>query len=94
MSYRVGDVSADINYFRASGEVIEPSSWKPRYLGVGDEYTKKMTIHNIRGIEQNFDLENNGFQFVKLSEKQRNTDDENVILEEYYPELEQLVKGM
>ena len=89
-----GDVLADINYFPATGKAIETSSWKPRYLGAGDEYTRKMGIHNVRGIEWKFDLDKNGFRFVKLPEKHRNIDSDEIIKEEYYPELEKLIKEM
>src|SRR4051812_16289967 len=93
-TYKPGDVLADINYFPATGKAIKTSSWKRRYLGVGDKYTRTMTIHNIRGIEWKFDLDRNGFRFVKLPEKHRNTDNDEAIKEEYYPELEKLVKEM
>jgi len=92
--YTAKDVLADINYFPATGKAIETSSWKPRYLGVGDEYTREMTIHNVRGIEWKFNLDKNGFRFVKLPEKHRNIDNDEAIKEEYYPELEKLIKEM
>lgn len=88
------DVLAEINYFSATKKAIETSDWKPRFLGVGDEHTRKVTIHDIRGLEQGqlFSLDKNGFEFVKLSEKARNIDDDETIKKEYYTELEDLVK--
>jgi hypothetical protein len=90
----LGDIAADINYFPATGKVIGTDSWKSRYLGIGDEYTKRMTIHNVRALKQKFNLDHNGFQFVTLPERQRNTDNETVIQEQYYAELEELLKKM
>ena len=93
-NYDPQDVIADINYFPATGKTIETTSWKRRYLGVGDESTRAMTIHAVRGLEQEFELDRNGFQFVKLPDKVRNTDDDKVIEREYHAELEELAKKM
>ncbi|ORY01748.1 hypothetical protein BCR34DRAFT_91109 [Clohesyomyces aquaticus] len=88
------DVVADINYFPALGKPIEPSSWKRRFLGVSDEYTKAVTIRDVRGLEQNFELDKNGFQFVQLPNKERSTENDATIIREYYPEITELVKNM
>ena len=88
------DVEAEINYFPSSPDTIPTSIWKPRYVGVPDSYTRKMKIHNIRGKEESFNLDRNGFQFVTLPEKERKTDDDETIVQDYYPELEELSKRM
>jgi hypothetical protein len=59
-----GSVVADINYFPASGVPITTTSWQKRYLGVGDEHTRSMTIRDARQTQQIFDLDTNGFTFV------------------------------
>ncbi|KAF1930530.1 uncharacterized protein M421DRAFT_99821 [Didymella exigua CBS 183.55] len=91
-----GDIVADINYFPASGIPIPTSAWQKRYLGIGDEHTRPMTIHNVRQRQQEFDLDTNGFTFVKLKPKQRingsSTEDE--IRQDYYPELVELAKNL
>lgn len=88
------DVLADINYFPATGEVITTQEWKPRYLGVSDDFTRKMTIRDARGVEEQFDLDRNGFKFVKLPSKHRNTDDDETIKEQWYPEVAQVIKEL
>lgn len=86
------DVKADINYFPATPVIITTSAWKPRQLGCSDAHTRTMNIRNVRGLEDRFDLDHNGFQFVTLPEKERKTDDDETIVREYYPELEGLAK--
>jgi hypothetical protein len=88
------DILADINYFAADGKVREVSTWKKRYLGVGDEYTRTMRVRDARPFADRFTLDANGFQFVELSTKNRNTNDDAVIRGEYYKEVEEVVKNM
>lgn len=92
----MGDVVADINYFPASAVPIPTTAWRKRYLGVGDEHTRSMTIHDVRHTQQTFDLDTNGFTFVKLSSKQRvdNSSTEEEIRQLYYPELVELAKSL
>lgn len=89
-----GDVVADINYFPGLGTPIPKSGWKTRYLGIGDEFTQSMLIHDVRTHNKTFKLDTHGFQFVALQPKHRvsGDDDEATIRREYYPELEELVK--
>lgn len=88
------DIVADINYFPSTGRPIETKEWKTRYLGVRDDHTREMTIHDIRGQEQKFNLDQNGFQFISFPEKRRETREDEVIMKEYYPELEELARKM
>ena len=89
-------VVADINYFPALGTPIPTSVWKKRYLGIGDEFTRPMTIHDVRESDQTFSLDTNGFQFIKLPSRHRISaaDDEEIIKREYYPELEEIAKEL
>lgn len=91
-----GDVIADINYFPALGTPIPTSAWKKRYLGGRDEYTRSMIIRDVRRCHQAFDLGTNGFAFVKLPSEQRvnKYSTEDMIRQEYYPELETLAKSL
>jgi hypothetical protein len=88
-----GDVIADINYLPSTGTPIPPCSWKTRYLGITYEHTRRMTIRDVRLSPKTFDLQINGFQFIKLPPRQRVTvtDDEVMVKRSYYPELENLV---
>jgi len=91
-----GDVVADINYFPALGTPIPKSTWKTRYLGDRDEFTRSMTIRDVRTSDAEFDLDTHGFQFVQLSPKQRvsRDNDEDTVKREYYPELEDIAKKL
>ncbi|KAJ4295121.1 hypothetical protein N0V90_007131 [Kalmusia sp. IMI 367209] len=91
-----GDVIANINYFPATGIPIPTSSWKRRYLGVSDTYTRPMTVHDARQTSKTFMLDTHGFQLVKLPPKERVTaaSDEETIKRTYYPEIEELVKTL
>lgn len=88
------DVLADINYFPATGKVISAEEWKPRYLGVSNEFTRKMAIRDIRGMEDRFSLDENGFKFFKLPGKHRSTDDDETIKTEWYPEVSEVIKDL
>jgi hypothetical protein len=89
-------VVADINYFPALGMPIPTSAWKTPYLGISNEFTRPMTIHDVRKSDQTFSLDINGFQFIKLPSRHRVSaaDDEEIIKREYYPELEQIAKEL
>ncbi|KAJ4368570.1 hypothetical protein N0V86_009477 [Didymella sp. IMI 355093] len=91
-----GDVVADINYFPASGLPIPTPKWQKRYLGIGDEHTPSMTIHDVRQHHREFDLDTNGFTFTKLELKPRvnSSSTEEEIRQDYYPELEELAKNL
>jgi hypothetical protein len=89
-------VVADINYFAPLGTPIPTCAWKKRYLGDSDEYTRPMTIRDIRQCQNVFNLNTHGFEFVKLTPKRRAdslSTEENIRLE-YYPELEELAKSL
>jgi hypothetical protein len=88
------DVRADINYFSVTEKVIQTNDWKPRYLGVRDEGTRTMTIHDARSGGGPFNLDTNGFTFLKLPAKERSTENDEVIQREYYPELEVVLKTL
>ena len=92
----LGDIIADINYLPSTGAPITPSAWKTRYLGITYEHTRRMTIRDVRLSPRVFDLQTNGFQFIKLPPRQRvtGTDDEVTVKRDYYPELEDLVRGL
>lgn len=92
------DVEADINYFPAAtttaGDVIETKDWEPRLLGDADEHTRKLTIHDVRGIEDRFELDRNGFQFVELPTKARDVTTDEKIQDEYYPEVAEVLQEL
>lgn len=90
------DVLADLNYFPALGTPIPTSTWKKRFLGISDQHTRHMTIHDVRTTTRDFDLDTNGFRFIKLTSKPRvdKSSTEETIRQEYLPELEMLAKDL
>ncbi|PVI00974.1 hypothetical protein DM02DRAFT_706601 [Periconia macrospinosa] len=93
-NYSGHDTIADINYLPATGKIIETSAWKKRYLQERDQFTRAMKIRDIRGMGHKFQLDLNGFEFVQIPTKQRSTDDDEVIIKDYYPELENIIRKM
>jgi len=55
---------------------------------------ENIAIHNIRGNEDNFQIDVQGFQLVKHATKLPNSDFENdaIVRANYYPEMVDLVK--
>lgn len=60
--------------------------------GTGDEYTRKMSIIDIRGREDEFTWQENGFQVALLPEKKRHEFDKQWTEEAYYPEVAEVLK--
>lgn len=68
-------------------------------IGVSDYYRRKfdphaVKIHNIRGQEDEFDLETNGFQHVQHVSAEKDFNDAEHIKRIVYPETEQLIKDV
>lgn len=88
------DVVTDVNYFSPSVKEIDTKDWKTRVLGEKYDHTKKCTVHDIRGREDAFSLNQNGFQFIKLPTKTRQTDSDELIQQNYYPEVEEVLRKL
>jgi hypothetical protein len=54
--------------------------------------TVKATIHDISGDEDKYTLDSHGFQYVKHESIEKDFNDGEKIKEQYYPEIEQLLK--
>lgn len=68
-------------------------------IGVSDYYRRKFEphpqeIHDIRGREDQFNLEIHGFQHQKNSSAERDFDDNKQIKQVVYPEVAQLIKDV
>ncbi len=96
MASLVGHVVADINYLSPSDKPIPTSAWKKRYLNVGDEHTRSMIVHDVRHAQRSFSLDTNGFTFLKLPSRKRIdvSSTEEMIRQDYYPELEGLAMSL
>lgn len=90
------DVKADINYWppEGAGEELVEGKIKARYLGVGDDYTRKMSILDIRGRETEFKWEECGFQVANLPKRERHEFDKQWTEAVYYPEVAKTLKTM
>ncbi|CCM00962.1 uncharacterized protein FIBRA_03010 [Fibroporia radiculosa] len=90
------DVPTTLNYYSPIGEeapyqyVIEPPEGVPRD-NIGTD-THPVTVHDARGREAEFTIDNGGFQFVKHVSAEKDFDDEERIKAEYYKEVEELLK--
>jgi len=95
MSYSVEtdswDVVANINYFAADGSIRQPGIFKKPIHGERTATARSMTIRDVRPIVNQFKINANGFEFVKLPAKERYMDDE-AIEHEYYPEVSAIVQ--
>jgi hypothetical protein len=50
------------------------------------------TIHDVRGTEPDYNLDEHGFCFRKFETNFSNWEDENIVVAEYYPQIEHLLK--
>lgn len=88
------NVKADINYWppEGTGEELVEGKIKARFLGTGDEYTRKMSILDIRGREAEFKWEECGFQVATIPKRERHEFDLQWAEEVYYPEVAEVLK--
>lgn len=66
-------------------------------IGVSDYYRRKFEphqaqIHDIRGREDQFDLERHGFQHHNHTSTEKDFDSDEQVKKVVYPEVEQLIK--
>jgi len=87
-------VHTALNYYKDPGDGSEPA---PYYVGKPETYERpseslSVTVHDIRGQEQNFTLNKNGFQVYNHKSVEKDFVDDDQIKAIYYPETEQLLK--
>lgn len=63
-------------------------------LGNKHMETRLMRIHDVRGREHDFTLDDNGFQFAKLDSDVTDFTDKEHVQSSYYPQVEGLVKRL
>lgn len=88
------DVETTLNYYKDPGDGSEPA---PAYVGRPETYerpaeTLDVTVHDIRGQEKNYTLDQNGFQIYAHRSVEVDFVDDEKIKSVYYPETEQLLK--
>ena len=89
-------IEATLNYIVDDGTpvytvVAAPGGSDARRGGNADPHT--VTIHNGRPHAKDFELERNGFRFVRHDTKVANFYDEDEIKRVYYPEMVELIKA-
>lgn len=90
----VHDVVADFHYYKDPGDGSEPH---PSIAGKPETYervpeTRSLTVHDIRGTEDQYSLDKNGFQIYHHQSAEKDFRDDEQIKKIYYPEIENLLK--
>ena len=88
------DVHTSLNYYKDPGDGSAPA---PTYVGKPETYERPVhpfdvTVHDIRGHEQEYTLDKQGFQLYKHTSVEKDLLDDEQIKARYYPETEQLLK--
>ncbi|KAH8174861.1 methyltransferase [Sarocladium implicatum] len=91
---RHGDVESFLNYHKPNEDGSPPH---PTYVDRPETYDRpfeshKVVVHDVRGNEDKFTLDRNGFQFYKHSALEEDFLDDAQIKDGYYKETEQLLK--
>lgn len=87
-------VNTTLNYYKDPGDGSEPH---PSIVGKPETYERPsealdVTVNDIRGHEQSYTLDENGFQIYEHESKEKDFVDDERIKTVYYPETEQLLK--
>ncbi|KIX06074.1 uncharacterized protein Z518_04048 [Rhinocladiella mackenziei CBS 650.93] len=87
-------VHTQLNYYKDPGDGSPPP---PSYVGKPESYERPtepldVTIYDIRGEEQNYNLDKNGFEIYRRESVEKDFLDDAQIKAQYYPETEQLLK--
>ena len=93
-TYKPHNVQTTLNYYKDPGDGSPPH---PTYIGKPETYerpseTVNVTINDVRGKEDQYTLDGNGFTFYKHSSVEKDFADDDHIKAVYYPETEQLLK--
>jgi len=93
-SQDVHDVPTKLNYYKDPGDGSGPA---PSYVGKPETYERPyesldVVVEDIRGREDQFTLDKNGFQIYRHESEEKDFTDDDQIKSVYYPETEQLLK--
>lgn len=93
-SYKPHNVQTTLNYYKDPGDGRPP---EPSYIGRPETYerpseTVEVVVNDIRGKEQDYTLDKNGFQIYKHASVEKDFVDDEDLKAVYYPEIEQLLK--
>jgi len=93
----IQDVTADIPYTVDTGEKLVNETFGPnntRRRRTGTQELKRVTVRNGRLLANQLSLEEQGFVFVEHKTKVTDFFDPVQLKSVYYPEVEQLIKGV
>lgn len=85
LSYYVGDGSMPVSLVAAPGG-------RDERVGATGSETRRVTLHNGRPLVDRFQLDHNGFRFVRHDTRVADFYDDAEIARVYYPEMEALIK--
>jgi hypothetical protein len=88
------DVDTVLYYHKPNADGSPPH---PTYVDRPETYERPTeahptTVHDVRGTEKQYLLDQNGFQFYKHASAEKAFADDNEIKKAYYAETEQLLK--
>lgn len=88
------DVPTTLNYFKPNEDGSPPA---PAIIGRPETYDRpvlstSVIVHDIRGSEQDYNLDTTGFQVVKHESEEKEFTDEEKIKDIYYKEVEEILK--
>ena len=89
------DVFTTFNYYKDPGDGSPPP---PNIVNKPETYqqpaeTRSAIVHDIRGTEDQYTLDKNGFQIYKHQSVEKDFVDDEHIKQVYYPETERLLKA-
>ena len=86
------DVHATMQYYKPKVDGTGPDLDDLAIIfGPKDMDSREVIVHDIRGKEDLYRLDENGFQVVKHSSSMDDYSDESKITSVYYPEIEELL---
>lgn len=88
------DITATFNYYKDPEDGSPPA---PNYSDRPSSYereplSERLTVHDIRGSEDQYTLDTTGFQVYKHESAEKDFLDDAQIKANYYPETEELLK--
>jgi hypothetical protein len=90
------DVHTTLNYYKPNEDGSPPH---PTYIDRPETYERPFEqhaaiIHDVTGLEAEYTLDGNGFQFHRHTSVEKDFVDDAQIKAQYYPETEQLLKDV
>jgi hypothetical protein len=93
-TYKPRDIVTTFNYYKDPEDGSPPA---PNYADRPSSYervplSQQLTVHDIRGSEDQYTLDTTGFQIYKHESVEKDFLDDDHIKAVYYPETEELLK--